>query len=190
MNHPGVTLWLTGLSGAGKSTLAGALAQELKALHLPVEILDGDELRRHLCKDLGFSREDRDTNVLRAGYVAGLLCRHGVFTLVALISPYADSRKAAQAQSERCIEIFVQAPLETVIERDTKGLYKKALQEEIPHFTGISDPYEAPVAPDIIVNTDTQSVDTCVAQVMTYLRDHQYIPAAALASTTEMQIHA
>ncbi len=181
MTQPGLTLWLTGLSGAGKSTLAQALAEVLNHMNLPVEILDGDELRKHLCQDLGFSKADRDTNVLRAGYVAGLLSRHGVYTIVALISPYQESRKAAQAKSQRCVEIYVQAPLETLIQRDTKGLYKKALEENLPNFTGISDPYEAPIHPDIVVNTEAHNVEDCVAKILDHLKCHHLLPAEAHA---------
>ncbi|AZI42452.1 adenylyl-sulfate kinase [Deinococcus psychrotolerans] len=163
--YTGRVLWLTGLSGAGKSTLAGALYQELVSAGVRAELLDGDGVRENLSKGLGFSKADRDTNVRRIGYVAGLLARHGVTVLVSAISPYAQTRREVLSQLPSAYEIFVDAPLETVTERDVKGLYLKALAGEIAHFTGVSDPYEAPTAPDLHLRTDQLSVAECLERL-------------------------
>lgn len=156
----GAIVWLTGLSGAGKSTLATAVSSELAARR-PVELLDGDEMREYLTKGLGFSRADRDTNVNRIAYVARLLAKHGVLVFVAAIAPYRETRAALAALSEaaghRFLEVFVNAPLATVEERDVKGLYAKARAGEIGSFTGVSDPYEAPESPAVEVRTDRES---------------------------------
>ncbi|MCD0161282.1 adenylyl-sulfate kinase [Deinococcus sp. 6YEL10] len=162
----GRVVWLTGLSGAGKSTLAGALHQELLARGVAVELLDGDAVRENLSKGLGFSKADRDTNVRRIGFVAGLLAKHGVTVLVSAISPYADTRREVLDSFPNALEVFVDAPLEVVTERDVKGLYLKAIAGEIPHFTGVSDPYEAPENPDLHLRTDRISVDEGVRQLL------------------------
>src|SRR5919201_3438732 len=171
-NRRGFILWLTGLSGAGKSTLSGALAPIL-ARERKVEVLDGDEVRAYLSKGLGFSKEDRDTNIRRIGYVARLLARNGVAVVTAAISPYAATREEvralAQADGVPFVEVFVSASLEKLAERDVKGLYKKALAGEIPHFTGVSDPYEAPAAPDVTVRSDVESVDESRARILDHL---------------------
>src|SRR5689334_13746196 len=138
----GFTLWFTGMSGAGKSTLANLVADELRGRGHRVEVLDGDEVRTNLSKGLGFSKEDRDTNIRRIGYVARLLARNGVVAISAAISPYRDVRDEIRKQHERFYEVYVKCPLEKLVERDVKGLYKKALAGELPHFTGVSDPYE------------------------------------------------
>jgi adenylylsulfate kinase len=168
----GGVVWFTGLSGAGKSTLATAVVAQL-AKTRPVELLDGDELRLYVSAGLGFTREDRDTNVQRIAYIARLLAKHGVLVFVAAISPYAETRdalrRASEAAGHRFHEIYVNAPLATVVERDVKGLYKRALAGEIPHFTGVSDPYEPPAAPALEVRTDQHPLDTCVAQVIALL---------------------
>lgn len=152
-------MWLTGLSGAGKSTLATALVARL-ALVRPTELFDGDEVRRALWRELGFSREDRDMNVQRIGHVARLLAKHGVLAIVAAISPYAATRDQLKRDSEAAghsfVEVYVNAPLATVIARDVKGLYRRALDGELPYFTGISDPYEPPAAPAVEVRTDLE----------------------------------
>jgi len=170
----GAILWLTGLSGAGKSTLASALAEELAAELRDHELLDGDEMRMFLSAGLGFSRADRDTNIRRIGYVARLLAKHGVTVIVSAISPYRatrdELRAASAAAGHAFIEVFVNAPLETVIARDVKGLYKKAQAGEIPSFTGVSDPYEPPLAPDVEVRTDQLSVEDCVMKILDALR--------------------
>lgn len=162
----GRVVWLTGLSGAGKSTLANALYAELTARGEAVELLDGDAVRENLSKGLGFSKQDRDTNVRRIAFVAGLLAKHGVTVLVSAISPYADTRREVLSNLPNALEVFVDAPLEVVTERDVKGLYLKALAGEIPHFTGVSDPYEAPESPDLHLRTDQISVEDGVRQLL------------------------
>jgi adenylylsulfate kinase len=163
----GFILWFTGMSGAGKSTLAAAVAASLRG---PVEILDGDEVRTHLSKGLGFTREDRDINVHRIAFVARLLAQHGVGVITAAISPYADTRRQVRALAEErgivFIEVFASSSLEALVARDVKGLYKKALAGEVPHFTGVSDPYEAPESPDIRVETDRESVEQSTASIV------------------------
>ncbi|MGO8670481.1 MAG: adenylyl-sulfate kinase [Capsulimonadaceae bacterium] len=171
----GCTLWFTGMSGAGKSTLSGRLAEILRARGCRVEVLDGDEVRTHLSKGLTFSREDRDTNVLRIGYVARLLARNGVIAITAAISPFretrAEVRRGHDVDGAPFIEIFADAPVAALAERDVKGLYKKALAGEIPQFTGITDPYEAPESPEIRVRTDRESVEESTAKILAYLAD-------------------
>ena len=166
----GAVIWFTGLSGAGKTTLVTHLAPALREAGHKLEILDGDAVRENLSKGLGFSKEDRDTNIRRIGFVANLLAKHGVIVLVSAISPYRDTRRevleAARAQGSRTLEVFVDAPLEVVTERDVKGLYLKAIAGEIKHFTGVSDPYEAPEQPDVHVRTDRSSVAQSVAQLL------------------------
>lgn len=162
MSTQGQVLWFTGLSGAGKSTLVYALAKELEAAGRSVEVLDGDAVRENLSKGLSFTKEDRDTNVKRIGFVAGLLAKHGVTVLVSAISPYRDTRTEVVKGLPDGKEIFVDAPLDVVASRDVKGLYKRALAGEIPHFTGVSDPYEAPENPDIHLRTDLNSIEDCL----------------------------
>jgi adenylyl-sulfate kinase len=176
---PGGIVWLTGLSGAGKSTLAEALTAQIAPLR-PLEALDGDDVRTFLSAGLGFSRADRDTNVHRIGYVARLLARHGVLVLVAAISPYAETRGQLRARSaadgHAFVEVFVNAPLATVIGRDVKGLYRRAQAGEIASFTGISDPYEPPPAPDVEVRTDRDSITACAAQIVGALVARGLVP--------------
>ena len=178
----GAILWFTGMSGAGKSTLAAAVGAQVSA-HRPVEILDGDVVRTHLSKGLGFSREDRDTNVRRIGFVARLLAKHGVFVITAAISPYAnirtEVRQMAEADGIAFLEVFVNPPLPWLIARDVKGLYKRAMAGEIEHFTGITDPYEAPVAPDLEIHTDadTETVEQSVTRILALLADKHLIAA-------------
>lgn len=168
----GAIVWFTGLSGAGKSTLAGALRHVLAGRH-SVEVLDGDELRKHLSPDLGYSRQDRDANVRRIGYVARLLARHGVVVIAAAISPYASTRDEVRAlavsEGIPFVEVFVEASLTALIERDVKGLYRKALAGEIQHFTGISDPYEPPLRADVSVRTDSESVADSTERIINAL---------------------
>jgi adenylyl-sulfate kinase len=175
----GFTLWLTGLSGAGKSTLAAAVGGELRRRGLPVEILDGDEVRQHLSKGLGFSREDRDTNIRRIGYVAKLLSRHGVAVITAAISPYRAVREEVRREIGRFVEVYVRASLATCIRRDTKGLYRRALAGEIPQFTGVSDPYEEPLAPELVVDTERESVAESAARVLARLAELGYVQNGA-----------
>jgi adenylylsulfate kinase len=172
-NHTGFVLWLTGLSGAGKSTVAAKLLPALAERGHRVELLDGDEVRTNLCQELGFSREDRDTNIARIGYVAGKLAKHGVAVLVAAISPYREAREQVRAAVDNFVEVFVAAPVSTCAERDVKGLYAKALSGEIKNFTGVSDPYEPPLAPEIVLHTEAESVDESVEQVVSWLEAHR-----------------
>jgi adenylyl-sulfate kinase len=176
----GGIVWMTGLSGAGKSTLATALAARLSPLR-PVELLDGDDIRTFLSAGLGYGRADRDTNVHRIAYVARLLARHGVLVFVAAISPYADTRarvrELSAAAGHAFVEVFVHAPLATVEARDVKGLYQRARAGEIPSFTGISDPYEPPPAPDVEVRTDRDDRATCEARILDALIARGLAPA-------------
>jgi adenylyl-sulfate kinase len=173
-SHQGFILWFTGLSGAGKSTLAERLVQEFKARNYNVELLDGDEVRTHLSKGLGFSKEDRDTNIRRIGWVARVLARNGVISITAAISPYREIRDEIRAETDKegrttFVEVYANAPVEALIDRDVKGLYKKALAGEIKQFTGISDPYEAPEKPEIMVHTSTETVDESLRRILGYL---------------------
>jgi ATP sulfurylase/adenylyl-sulfate kinase len=170
----GYIVWFTGLSGAGKSTLANALAERLGERGA-VEILDGDEVRLFLSRGLGFSKEDRDTNIRRIGYVARVLARNGVPVITAAISPYADTRlevrRAAEKEGLRFVEVFASASLDALVQRDVKGLYKKALAGEIEHFTGVSDPYEAPEKPDVLLHTDQETVDQSLKTLLAALEE-------------------
>jgi adenylylsulfate kinase len=177
-NDLGFVLWLTGLSGAGKSTVAAKLAPALAERGHRVELLDGDEVRTNLCQGLGFSRQDRDTNIARIGYVANKLAKHGVAVLVAAISPYRAARDQVRAAVDTFVEVHVAAPVGVCAERDVKGLYARALAGEIPHFTGISDPYEPPTDPEIILHTEDQTVDESVHQVLTWLETNQLTSAS------------
>lgn len=161
-NHPGFVLWFTGLSGAGKTTIALALLPKLQELGMKVERLDGDVVRETLTRDLGFSKEDRDKNIERVTFVAKLLSRNNVAVLASFISPYAKTRDYVRNETTNFIEVFVSTPLEVCEERDVKGMYAKARSGEIKNFTGISDPYEAPVNPDIEVPTQNQTVEESV----------------------------
>ena len=175
-NERGAVLWFTGLSGAGKTTLADALTPHLKRRGKKVESLDGDVVRTHLSKGLGFSREDRDTNIARIAFVAHLLQRNGVFVLVSAISPYKSTRDAARSLVGRdFVEIHVAPPLEECIKRDTKGLYGKALAGEIEQFTGVSDPYEPPVNAELVLDTSNIDVATAVTTVKGALVARGYI---------------
>ena len=153
----GFTLWFTGLSGAGKSTLATMAAEELRRRGHYVEVLDGDEVRTNLSKGLGFSKEDRDTNIRRIGYVCRLLSRNGVIAISAAISPYREIRDEVRREHERFVEVYVKCTLDALVERDVKGLYKKAIAGEIKNFTGVSDPYEEPLSPELVVETHRES---------------------------------
>ncbi|MBI3321799.1 MAG: adenylyl-sulfate kinase [Candidatus Omnitrophica bacterium] len=172
----GFTVWLTGLSGAGKSTLSGKVAVELRRRGLNVEILDGDEVRTNLSKGLGFSKEDRDTNIKRIGYVCKLLTRNGVVAISAAISPYREARDHNRQQIGRFIEVYVKCSIEELTRRDVKGLYQKALAGEIQNFTGVSDPYEPPTRPEITVDTERQDEDESLRAILTYLEQEGWIP--------------
>ena len=167
----GLTIWFTGLSGAGKSTISAILERELRAAGQKVEVLDGDVVRTHLSKGLGFSKEDRDINIRRIGWVCEVLSRNGVFAIAAAISPYRAVRdEVRERHAGRFFEVYVEVPLEVAIARDTKGLYKKALAGELKGFTGIDDPYEAPSKPELVLKPATMSVDQCVAACMELLK--------------------
>ena len=170
MSNKGFTLWFTGLSGSGKSTLAQYLTPILLERGCSVEVLDGDEVRENLSKGLGFSKEDRDTNIRRIGYVANLLSRNGCAAITAAISPYAAVRDEIREMTVATfVEVYVDAPLAVVEERDTKGLYKKARAGEIKNFTGISDPYEAPENPEVLVDTSKESIEDSAQKILDYL---------------------
>jgi adenylyl-sulfate kinase len=172
----GFTVWFTGWSGAGKSTIAEMLYHELKARGLKTEILDGDEVRKNLSSGLTFSKEDRDLNIARIGYVANLLTRNGVATICCPISPYRDARRANRALIGEFYEVYVYATIEELAEhRDPKGLYKKALAGEIEHFTGVDDPYEAPENPELVIDTMIEDPEASLQHVLDGLRDRGYI---------------
>jgi len=171
----GFTLWFTGLSGAGKSTLANLVAEELRRRGHRVEVLDGDEVRTNLSKGLGFSKEDRDTNIRRIGYVCRLLARNGVIAISAAISPYRAIRDEVRAQHDQFFEVFVKCPIETLTERDVKGLYRKALAGEIKGFTGIDDPYEEPLRPELVVETHIETPRQSLARLLGRLEQAGYI---------------
>jgi adenylylsulfate kinase len=171
----GFTLWFTGLSGAGKSTLAQLVAENLRQRGHRVEVLDGDEVRTNLSKGLGFSKEDRDTNIRRIGYVCRLLARNGVIAISAAISPYRDIRDEIRGQHQRFFEVFVKCPLDTLVERDVKGLYRKALAGQLANFTGVSDPYEEPLNPELVVETHRQSREESLAKLLAALEARNYV---------------
>ncbi|HEU0183755.1 MAG TPA: adenylyl-sulfate kinase [Blastocatellia bacterium] len=185
----GFTLWFTGLSGAGKTTLTNALVPQLRARGARVEVLDGDEVRTNLSKGLGFSKEDRDTNIRRIGYVSRLLARNGVGVIAAAISPYREIRDEVRGFIEGdgavFLEVFVKASLETLVERDVKGLYKKALAGEIKQFTGVSDPYEEPLRPDLVIETDRETVEESAAKILAELEKLNLIAAGQLENAAE-----
>ncbi|WP_395843530.1 adenylyl-sulfate kinase [Archangium violaceum] len=178
----GFILWFTGMSGAGKSTLSTAVRRQLEFLQ-EVEVLDGDEIRTFLSKGLGFTRPDREENIRRIGYVARLLAKHHVAVISAAISPYRESRNEVRRLATEAglpfIEVYAKASLDALVHRDVKGLYKKALAGEIPHFTGISDPYEPPESPEVTVYTDSETVDQSVERILAALRKHGLLGASS-----------
>jgi adenylyl-sulfate kinase len=173
----GLTLWLTGLPCSGKSTLAKNVEGVLLERGLPVEVFDGDDIRTNLTKGLGFSKEDRDTNIRRVGYVCNLLTRNGVVSIAAVISPYQSVRDEVRSTIGRFVEVFVDAPLEELVNRDVKGMYKKALAGEIKNFTGIDDPYEPPEKPEVHVRTDRETVEESTDKIIKTLEILGHIPA-------------
>ena len=178
MEQRGFTLWFTGLSGAGKSTLARLVESELRSRGHKVEVLDGDVIRTNLSKGLGFSKEDRDTNIRRIGFVCNLLTRNDVVAVAAAISPYREVRDEVRRQIGSFIEIYVKCPIAVLSERDVKGLYKKALAGEITNFTGVDDPYEEPLSPEIVVSTDLESPEDSARRIIARLEALQLIEEA------------
>lgn len=174
----GFTIWFTGLSGAGKSTLTNILEKKFKEKKLRIEVLDGDIVRTHLSKGLGFSKEDRDANIRRIGYVASLLSRNGVIAITAAISPYREIRQEVRNMHENFVEVYAKCPLEELEKRDVKGLYKKARTGEIPQFTGISDPYEEPLSPEITVETNKETPEESANKILNWLKENGYIEEA------------
>ena len=175
--HSGFVLWMEGLSGSGKSTLSKHIASKLKEKGWRVEILDGDEVRRGLSPELGFSRKDRETHAHRVSYVARVLSRNGVAVLVALITPYETSRKAARESiGERYTEVYIQAPLEVCQARDVKGLYKGQKAGQVKQMAGVDDPFEEPTHPDLVVETSKTSVDDCCEAILGHLRARGFLP--------------
>jgi adenylylsulfate kinase len=174
----GLTVWFTGLSGAGKTTISRLVCEELRNRRMSVEVLDGDLVRQNLSAGLGYSKADRDTNIRRIGFVCNLLSRNGVVAIAAVISPYREARNAVRASQEcgRFIEVFVDCPLSVLAERDIKGLYRKALEGKIDNFTGISDPYEPPEHPEIVLHTDQEPAQTSAARVLEWLESRGFIP--------------
>lgn len=177
-NGDGFTLWFTGLSGSGKTTLARQVGRELRARGLKVEVLDGDVVRQNLSKGLGFSKEDRDTNIRRIGFVCNLLSRNGVIAIVAAISPYRAVRDEVRASQDtgRFVEVFLDCPIELLMKRDVKGLYQKALTGTIENFTGVSDPYEPPENPEIALHTDQETEEESVTKILAWLEERGYVP--------------
>jgi adenylyl-sulfate kinase len=173
----GFTIWFTGLSGAGKSTISQIVSDELRRRGLLVEVLDGDVVRTHLSKGLGFSKEDRDTNIRRIGWVCEILSRNGVVAIGAAISPYRDIRNEIRKNINRFVEVYVECSIEKLTERDVKGLYQKALRGEIKNFTGVSDPYEPPLVPEVVCHTDgRETPEQSAANVLSHLESLRYIP--------------
>ncbi len=171
----GFTLWFTGLSGSGKTTISEIVEHELRSRKRPVEVLDGDIVRTNLSKGLSFSRDDRNINVLRIGFVANLLTRNGVGVIVSAISPYKEARDQVRRRIVDFVEVFVDAPLEVCAERDVKGLYEKAFSGEIEQFTGVSDPYEPPNAPDLVLKTDEEPPEESAQKVIEKLEFFGYL---------------
>lgn len=171
----GFTLWFTGLPCSGKSTVADRVAELLKQRRPYVERLDGDIVRKDLTRDLGFSKADRDENIRRVTFVAKLLSRNGVAVLVSFISPYRELRDRARRETTNFVEVYCRSPLEVCVSRDVKGMYEKALRGEIKEFTGVSDPYEEPLAPEIILDTDRESVEESAGRVIKKLEELGYL---------------
>jgi adenylyl-sulfate kinase len=173
----GFTLWFTGMSGAGKSTISTIVEQRLRQRGQRVELLDGDVVRTNLSKGLGFSKEDRDENIRRIGFVCQLLSRNGVAAIAAAISPYRDVRDEVRSRIGNFVEVYVECPLDTLVERDVKGLYRKAIAGEIKNFTGVSDPYEAPLNPEVVVRTHEETPDQSAGKILATLERLGYLPS-------------
>lgn len=179
MEQKGFTLWFTGLSGAGKTTLARLVETELCARKHRVEVLDGDVIRTNLSKGLGFSKEDRDTNIRRIGFVCNLLTRNDVVAIAAAISPYREVRDELRRDIGNFVEVYVRCPIAVLAERDVKGLYKKALAGEIKNFTGVDDPYESPLAAEVVVETDVETPEQSAIRIITRLEEMGFVKAAS-----------
>lgn len=192
MEHKGFTLWFTGLSGSGKTTLARGVETILRQRDMKVEVLDGDVIRQNLSKGLGFSKADRDTNIRRIGFVCKLLARNGVVAIASAISPYREVRESVRKDIGAFVLVYVKCPLDVLIQRDVKGLYEKALSGEISNFTGISDPYEEPLHPDIVVDTSIETPQESIAKIIGKLEDLEYTPRkpdnAAYSEDEERQV--
>ena len=169
-------MWLTGLSGSGKTTIARSLQVQLQELGLPIELLDGDEVRRQLSPDLGFTKNDREMHARRVVYLSKLLAKNGIVSLVSLIAPYRSFRENARKEIVDYVEVYVKTPLETCIKRDPKGLYRKALNGEITDMTGVQDPYEEPLNAEVVIETDRLTVDESARQILSKLKELGYIP--------------
>jgi adenylyl-sulfate kinase len=180
----GFTIWFTGLPSSGKSTLARLVEGSLLERGLRVEVLDGDEVRTHLSKGLGFSKEDRDENIRRIGYVCHLLSRNGVAAIAAAISPYRAIRDENRARIGEFVEVYVKCPLDVLVERDPKGNYKRALAGEIKNFTGVSDPYEEPLQPEVVVETDRETPEQSAGRIIQTLEMMSLVPVAEAVSYT------
>jgi adenylyl-sulfate kinase len=178
MSQKGFTLWFTGLSGAGKSTLSNIIEENLRQRGLRVEVLDGDVVRTNLSKGLGFSKEDRDTNIRRIGFVCHLLSRNGVAAISAAISPYREIRDEVRQTIGDFVEVYVRCPLDVCAQRDVKGLYAKAMKGEIPGFTGVSDPYEEPLNPEVVVDSSLETPEQSARKILLTLEELGYIPKA------------
>ncbi len=188
MAKKGFTLWFTGLSGAGKTTLARLVEAEIKARGHKVEVLDGDIIRTNLSKGLGFSKEDRDTNIRRIGFVCNLLTRNDVVAIAAAISPYRAVRDEVRRDIGAFIEVYVRCPIEVLAERDVKGLYKKALAGEIKNFTGVDDPYESPLAPEVTVDTDEESPEQSAARIVAKLEEMSLLAAHIFSADDDAEV--
>jgi adenylyl-sulfate kinase len=186
----GCTLWFTGLSGSGKSTLSQLVAARLRELGAKVEVLDGDIVRTLLCQGLGFSKDDRQENIRRIGFVCELLSRNGVIAIAAAISPYREGRDELRRRIPNFVEIYMNCPVEVLIKRDVKGLYKKALAGEISQFSGISDPYEAPISPDVTIDSSSDSPESSVTRILQRLQELEITPATGgEVSTTDGKVN-
>jgi len=187
MEHQGFTVWFTGLSGSGKTVLAMKLEEVLRERGLKVERLDGDIVRKSLTRDLGFSKKDRDMNIERVTFVAKLLTRNGVAVFCSFISPYRARRAKSRAEIGNFVEVYCKASLDALIERDVKGLYEKALAGEIQNFTGVSDPYEEPENPEVVVETDKETVGESLAKIVRKLEELDYVPPAETDDTYSVE---
>jgi adenylylsulfate kinase len=176
LTRKGFVVWLTGLSGSGKTTIGRSLEEELVKLGLSVELLDGDEVRKQLSPDLGFTKSDREMHARRVVYLSKLLARNGIVTLVSLIAPYRSFREYARNEIKDYVEIYVKTPIETCIKRDPKGLYKKALNGEIKDMTGLQDPYEEPVNPELVIETERFTVEESARNILVVLKELGYVP--------------